>query len=83
MKEKRKRQTTLIVPFGAESSSCCDIITTIQLQHSSGNVAAIDMSMVVVDKILDSLPSSPVDGVRSLPSLAGLDLADPKGGRIY
>ena len=78
VKAKRKRQTTFIVPFGAESSSCCEIITTIQLQHSSGDVPAIPMSMVVVDKILDSLPSSPVDGVRSLPCLAGLELADPE-----
>ena len=61
-----------------ESSSCCDIITTIQLQPSSGDVPDTCMSMVVVDKILDSLLSSPVDSVRSLPCRAGLELADPE-----
>ena len=78
VKAKRKRQTTFIVLFGAASCSHCDIITTIQLQPSSGDVPAIPMSMVVVDKILDSLPSSPVNSVRSLPCLAGLELSDPE-----
>jgi len=33
--------------------------------------------MWLVDKVLDNLPSSPVEGVRSLSFLAGLKLIDP------